>query len=59
VNILADALEKVTQNPKFHQYLLDNWLSPRFYKGAEAQKVIAEYYDSSIVPFLDAFLKSQ
>jgi tripartite-type tricarboxylate transporter receptor subunit TctC len=59
VNILADALEKVTQDPKFRQYLQDNWLSPRFYRGAEAQKVIAEYYNSSIVPFMDVFLKAQ
>jgi tripartite-type tricarboxylate transporter receptor subunit TctC len=57
--ILVAALEKVTQNPKFHQYLLDNWLSPCFYKGAEARKVIAEYYESSIAPYADIFLRDQ
>lgn len=59
VAILADAVEKASQDPDFIANMELNYLTPTFVGQDEAQKFAEDFYTETMLPYKEAFLAAQ
>ncbi|MGE4352487.1 MAG: tripartite tricarboxylate transporter substrate binding protein [Oscillospiraceae bacterium] len=59
VDILADALEKASQDPDFVANMESNYLTPTFIGKEEAKDFCNSLYENTMLPYKDEFLAAQ
>lgn len=59
VNVLAEALEKVTQDKEYIEKMEDNYLTVKYIGKEEGHEFANEFYKKNILPYKDEFLSQQ
>ncbi|MCI6151627.1 MAG: tripartite tricarboxylate transporter substrate binding protein [Fusobacterium perfoetens] len=57
VDVLADAMEKVTKDPEYIKAMESNYLTVRFIREKEAQDFANKFYEENLLKYKDEFLK--